>query len=209
MIRLLTGISTGASHLTFDIDSLSWDFGMTDGSNYHFAMLYFYRTAMAVKGVTCLAFNTGGVGSFLEHQKVIKFLDDSGAIGLISPDAQMSSAIAAVPDSFGLTDDQINKMPQFVRNFRCERKIEDGDPYCGKEKYNDTMCAGRRYKASWHQGWYVNFVYNSTVFTKQKIYLFRSFLLQFEISSPSVLMLCFTNRAYSFYYSFVIGNGMR
>ncbi len=59
----------------------------------------------------------------------------------------------AVPDSLGLSTQQLNDLPPFVRNFKCDGKIENGKPYCNAEKYTNEMCTDRKHKASWHPGW--------------------------------------------------------
>jgi hypothetical protein len=131
-----------------DMDVITWDFGMTDGNNIERGLLYFYRAVEYSNNVACLLFN-GGNSPYPTH----KVLDSAGATALQSADKMLWAALDAVPDSFGLSDEEIEKMPWFVQSFRCEKDIEHGDPYCEKMKYNDTMCASRRHKTSWHPGW--------------------------------------------------------
>jgi hypothetical protein len=136
-----------------DIDVLSWDFGMTDGSDYHNSLLYFYRASAYAKSVACIAFNTGNDG---EHMKITKLLDEAGATALHGREDINAAVIDAIPDSFGLSDEEIGQMPTYVQSFRCEKQIERGDPYCDKMKWNDTFCPMRKHKTNWHPGWYVN-----------------------------------------------------
>jgi hypothetical protein len=62
-------------------------------------------------------------------------------------------AKAAFPDMMGMSDAQIAALPDFVKYYKCSDKIETGDPGCGDNKYNDTLCVNRKAKASWHPGW--------------------------------------------------------
>jgi hypothetical protein len=59
----------------------------------------------------------------------------------------------AIPDTMGLSDEEVAEMPEFVRSFKCDKQIEKGDPGCGKEKWNVTICSRRKFKTSWHPGW--------------------------------------------------------
>lgn len=135
-----------------DIDVLVWDFGMTDGKMIWKQSLYHYRAGLIDKSRPLnIAYHAGG---FLKGRMVaVKEMEDLGLAALISSEEVMNSATDAVPDSFGLTDDEINQLPEFVRNFRCGNQIENGDPYCKDEKFNMTLCPDRKYRTSWHPGW--------------------------------------------------------
>jgi hypothetical protein len=166
-----------------DIDVLSWDYGMTDGYEFERAMLYFYRTAAYVKGLACITLNAGGGnGGFAdsEHMKITDYLDTNGLIALQSSDEIFSAAIDAIPDTFGLSDDEISKMPPYIQNFKCENRIEEGDPYCKDAKYNLTYCPTRSHMASWHPGWYVSrFVFRLIFFS-----------LRSQLTRSSFFVLC-------------------
>lgn len=58
----------------------------------------------------------------------------------------------AFPDMFGMDDQQINGLPPSVQYFKCEGKVEAGEPGCLEHKYNYTMCQNRKARASWHPG---------------------------------------------------------
>jgi hypothetical protein len=135
-----------------DIDILVWDFGMTDGTEVELLNLYGHRAALNRGRPILLAFHAGGQAQQRRAQ-VVQTLEDMGMAALISSEQVMDDAMAAIPDSFGLSDSEIQQLPPFVRNFRCGSQIENGEPYCGSEKYNMTMCTDRKGRASWHPGW--------------------------------------------------------
>ena len=66
---------------------------------------------------------------------------------------QKNKMFAGIPNTFGKSDAEIAVMPPFVQHFRCEEQIEAGDPGCGDNKYNLTLCPDRAARASWHPGW--------------------------------------------------------
>jgi hypothetical protein len=42
-----------------------------------------------------------------------------------------------------LSEEEVAAMPEFVRNLKCGKQIEKGDPGCGASKFNATMCNSR------------------------------------------------------------------
>ena len=56
-----------------------------------------------------------------------------------------------IPDSALLSTAEIEKLPPFLQNFKCDGAIEANEP-CGKEKYSSTACRSRGHKAGWHPG---------------------------------------------------------
>jgi hypothetical protein len=72
-----------------------------------------------------------------------------------SPDNALQAVLDKVPDTLGMNQTDIDRLPPYIRSFKCGGLIEDGDPYCGLEKFTLDLCPQRRYKSSWHPGWYV------------------------------------------------------
>ena len=60
--------------------------------------------------------------------------------------------IEQFPDSGGISENAIAKIPFLLRNAVCAGQFEKGDPHCGAEKYNENVCPDRKGKASWHPG---------------------------------------------------------
>lgn len=52
-----------------------------------------------------------------------------------------------------MSTEELNNLPEFVRYFKCNDALENGDPYCGDEKYSSGLCDDRVGKAPWHPGW--------------------------------------------------------
>ena len=137
-----------------DPDILVWDHGMTDGRDFHKMLLYFYRGGVNRNRPALIA-NHLGTRFSVQRSEASKQLEQRGLAAFFSDDKIYELAEAAVPDSLGKTAEEIQAMPKFVRNYRCGNLMENGDPYCGDEKYNNTYCVNRRFKTSWHQGWWV------------------------------------------------------
>lgn len=136
-----------------DIDVLVWDFGMTDGGAFWKQMLYHLRAGLLDESRPLnIAYHAGGSNGG-GRVTAVKEIENMGLAAMISSDPVMDAALAAVPDSFGLTGDEIDQLPEFVRNFRCGKQIENGDPYCKEEKFNLTLCPERKFQTSWHPGW--------------------------------------------------------
>lgn len=134
-----------------DIDVLSWDFGMTDGRNYEKMEFYFTHAGMHPNRPAVVAFVGGrGAGGQLE---ALKHLEDAGLPVLHVAESVTSKAMNDIPDSAQLTQDEIQQLAPFARNFKCSGGIEKGDPLCGEEKYTKDICPVRRFKTSWHPGW--------------------------------------------------------
>jgi hypothetical protein len=135
-----------------DIDILVWDYGMTDGNYVDLLSLYCHRAGRNVGRPIILAYHAGG-RAWVQRARIIQEMEDMGLAAMISSEQIMDEALAAIPDSLGLSDEYIQRLPPYVRNFRCGPQIESGQPYCGSQKYNDTMCADRKGKTNWHPGW--------------------------------------------------------
>ena len=135
-----------------DVDFFSWDYGMTDagggGKPWRF-MHYAYSGASspgrpAFMGITV---NEGG-----QLDEMVQHLEDNGVPIFLQKDALWTEMRKGIPDTFGLSTDEINSMPAFVRNFKCNDVIEKGEPFCEEEKYTTGICDGRQGKAPWHPG---------------------------------------------------------
>jgi hypothetical protein len=136
-----------------DIDVLLWDTGMTDSRDYWRMLMYFLRAGTLAQQPAIVGYNLdqGRNGGRL---KTIQALEDTGIPAFLLDDEVYRKKIyAAIPDTFGLSEGEIAEMPPFVRNFKCSNQVEKGDPGCGAEKWNITMCHPRPYMTSWHPGW--------------------------------------------------------
>jgi hypothetical protein len=135
-----------------DVDVLLWDAGMTDGRAYWRMLMYFLRAGIMPKQPAVVGFHLDQ-GLHGGRPKAMQAAEDTG-IPTFRLDHEESRLMnGQIPNTMGLSDDEIAKMPKFVRNFRCTYQIENGDPGCNAEKWNLTICPDRRFKTSWHPGW--------------------------------------------------------
>lgn len=135
-----------------DIDALVWDFGMTDGNQIWKELLYHHRAGMVKSRPINYVYHAGG-RSEKSRIQVAKDMEELGLATFISSEEVMNAALDSVPDSLGMSEEEIQQMPAYVKSFRCDKQIEKGDPYCGAEKYNSTDCLDRKYRVSWHPGY--------------------------------------------------------
>ena len=86
------------------------------------------------------------------QNEIIQLLEDNGIPTFIQDDKLWTTMRKGIPDTFGLSTDEINAMPEYVRNFKCNGVIEKGEPFCEAEKYSNDICVNREGKAPWHPG---------------------------------------------------------
>jgi hypothetical protein len=130
-----------------DVDFFVWDYGMTDGGESVLLLHYGYRGGISSGRPAIIAAHHAGKPR-MKREESLKHLEDMG-MAAFTYDFQ---AKAAIPESFGISEEEIQNLPEYVRNFKCEGKLESGDPYCGKEKYTKYACPIRAKQASWHPG---------------------------------------------------------
>lgn len=134
-----------------DVDFFSWDYGMTDG-NYDQRLLHYgYRGGISHGRPAFLGMRLGG-RALARRQAALRSLEDMGMAAFEGSEASYQIRNDAIPDSAGISEEEIQNLPRLVRNFKCGVKIESGDPYCDKEKYTHDVCPRRSKQASWHPG---------------------------------------------------------
>ena len=135
---------------------------MTDGHEIYKMTMYAYKAA----GISRLSDSFTEPGKvnhrpafFAIHQSaghnlVVEEMHKLGMTTLAFNEAYMKGVVVqAVPDMFGLTDEQIQQQPPLIQYFKCEGGIENGDPGCKTNKFNLTLCENRKARTSWHPGW--------------------------------------------------------
>ena len=135
-----------------DIDVISWDFGMTDGRLWDRKGMYANRAGLNPNRPAIVDMF---VDKFVERRtEELRKVEERGLTALyMNPDA-FKEMKDGIPDTFGLTSEQINAMPRMVRHFKCQDTLEKGDPTCGAMKFdNDVICPDRKAMSSWHPGW--------------------------------------------------------
>jgi hypothetical protein len=134
-----------------DIDLLHWDTGMTDGRNPWKMLMYFLRAGINAKQPAVLGHNMN-----MQHgvwPDAVQAAEDTGLPAFVLDHNVDFEIHKEIPNTFGLSEEEIAAMPPFVRHFKCGGQKEKGEPGCAKEKFNQTMCFPRPFMTSWHGGW--------------------------------------------------------
>jgi hypothetical protein len=137
-----------------DIDVLSWDYAMADSGTGNTLLHYGYRAGLNPGRPALVGIHIDRTSS----NSRLSRLQELQAMGLAvfwtstDEEAKMRDAI---PDTEGLSEEQIRTFPPFVRNFKCSGTVERGEPHCSDEKFNLALCPLREGMTSWHYGWYV------------------------------------------------------
>jgi len=132
----------------YEYDVLSWDYGMTDGKRYEQLMAYLYRGATSPGHPIVHGVNLGHAGRVERLQQI----GEMGIASFILDEAAYKGARDAIPDTEGMSDADIDKLPPFVRSFKCGNQLEKGEPHCSDDKYTKYTCVARKGKVSWHPG---------------------------------------------------------
>ena len=132
-----------------DVDICSWDYGMTTGKAAAKSLHFAYRCGLSA-GRPILVTLRNNYNFNDRITTLPQFVDDKNVAKLMK-DALPDSGISS-----GLTDEELLKMPEYVRNFKCsgaeKEQLERGDPYCSDERYTNYYCPDRKKKAWWHPG---------------------------------------------------------
>lgn len=136
-----------------DADVISWDYGMTDANWYFRKAMYNQRAGFNPNRPAIIDLNVGG-REYSIRNRINQEVEDRGLTSLYLNPAEFDAMEAAFPDTFGLTKEQTDAMPPFVRHFRCQDAVEKGEPTCREYKYTEhDICPKRKGMASWHPGW--------------------------------------------------------
>jgi hypothetical protein len=135
-----------------DIDLLHWDTGMTDGRNPWKMLMYFLRAGINAQQPAVLGYNMNMLHGV--WPTAVQAAEDTGMPAFVLDHTEEGKIHKAIPNTFGLSEEEIAEMPPFVRSFKCGTQEEKGDPGCAANKFNQTMCyPGRPFMTSWHGGW--------------------------------------------------------
>jgi hypothetical protein len=134
-----------------DMDVLSWDFGMTDGNGIGLFELYFGQAAIHTNRPAMVGFNMGR-HRVSDRSTVVEYMEEHGMPIAYLDDVTVKQVTDLIPESFGKSESEISGMGRLVQNFKCDGKLEVGDPFCNSDRWN-PLCPERKYKTSWHPGW--------------------------------------------------------
>lgn len=136
-----------------DIDIQSWDYGMTDANWFFRKAMYNQRAGLNPNRPAIIDLNGGG-RDFKIRNWINRRTEERGLTSIYLDPDQFDSMEEMFPDTFGLSKEDVDAMPRFVRHYKCSGSIEKGDPTCGEYKYSNLeICPKRKGMASWHPGW--------------------------------------------------------
>ena len=124
-----------------DVDIFSWDYGMTDGRPLPKFIFYAYRGGIRPSQPTFV-----GINPAFKDKAILQL----GEMGLDTFSFEPKGLGYAVPDSLEKSPEEVEKLPEYIRWFKCGTKIEGGDEACGKRKF--TPGCRRSKQTSWHPG---------------------------------------------------------
>ncbi|MGK3748426.1 MAG: hypothetical protein ACI8RD_000718 [Bacillariaceae sp.] len=134
-----------------DVDFISWDYGMTDGKDSSLMQHYFYRGGISAGRPAILMGKSGG-RTRRDREDRLKSLEDIGIPAFYGAEDSAEAMRNAIPSSEGIPLQDVDKLPEYVRNYKCGTSIEKGDPFCSKEKWTSYICPKRGKQTSWHPG---------------------------------------------------------
>ncbi len=103
---------------------------------------------------------------FIDHDverqvEELQKVEEHGLTGLYMNPDTFQEMKDGIPDTFGLTSEQIDALvrfdalPWFVWHFKCQDALKKGDPTCNDMKYhNNEICPDWKGMAFWHPGWW-------------------------------------------------------
>lgn len=134
-----------------DVDFVSWDYGMTDGVYAQRLMYFGYRAALSPGRPALIGVKVGGRPR-KKREGVLLELEKLGLPVFYGSDESHERRAEQIPDTYGMSKQEIDQLPEYVRNFRCGNQYEKGDPFCGSEKYTKYVCHPRGKQVRWHPG---------------------------------------------------------
>jgi hypothetical protein len=111
---------------------LSWDYGMTDGKNHDKYLLHYGYCAALGPSFPVLVCVQGCEGKESPRQQRLKELEDQGMAVFV---ALVNKALPdAIPDTLGMSSEEIGQLPEDVQNFKCYAHIKSGEPFLCSRK---------------------------------------------------------------------------
>jgi hypothetical protein len=133
-----------------DVDMFSWDYGMLEAGSTLRLLHYGYRGGLSRGRPAMVGINVGDSDRGT-REGLLALLEDAGMPVFYQNNDAWEAMKDAIPETQGLSADQLKGLPEYVRNFKCGGALETGDPFCSDEKYS-TICPDRMGKANWHPG---------------------------------------------------------
>uniref|UniRef100_A0A7S2XME9 Uncharacterized protein n=1 Tax=Attheya septentrionalis TaxID=420275 RepID=A0A7S2XME9_9STRA len=128
-----------------DVDIIGWDYGLTDGRTLFKSMLYGNRAALLPTSPILMMMGE-------RYDSVLKKLEEDGMGALVFDDNNFKSMMEGTPEIDGMTEEEIDQVPEAIRYMKCDGKIESGVPCQEKKFIIDGVCPKRKFMTSWHPG---------------------------------------------------------
>lgn len=142
-------------------DVISWDFGMTDGRTFHKKALFANRAGVHRNRPAIVDMNMFGK-LWPERINELKVVERYGLTTFHIKEGADQAIMNGVPDMFGMSQEQIDAIPEYIRYVKCDGVIEKGEPDCSKNKWT-PICPKRLHQTSWHPGWRVHAMFGFTI----------------------------------------------
>lgn len=146
------------AYFGYEMDILTWDYGMTDGKVLWKQELYTRRAAMRSQlpplsdDINDVPSRPALIGVHTNPHAAKVFASAGAANMTVVIMAYPGGPLNAVPDTSAMkTQEEVDALPEMLRQFRCGAGYEKGGT-CKSHKYNDIYCKERSHKASWHPG---------------------------------------------------------
>jgi hypothetical protein len=134
-----------------DVDVFTWDYGITDSDRYYKLFFSLYRAGKSPGRPVVLARGISGRHKS-KRLEILEQLESMGLPTFYDDDVLVREMEGEIPDMLGLSIQEIDALPEYVRAFKCNGGIERGEPFCDDEKWTKYFCPDRKGKTNWHPG---------------------------------------------------------
>lgn len=137
-----------------DVDVLSWDYGMIDGKWQAGEAMYHSRAALNPNHPILVDLHVSQ-RRLNTHVNLLEMAQERGQASFYLHPEKVQAMEKAIPDTFGLSEEEINAMPPYVQRLKCQDQMEKGDPGCESSKFTNRTgsCSDRKGMVGWHPGW--------------------------------------------------------
>jgi hypothetical protein len=128
---------------------LSWDHGQMDRNLHRTIQLWmFWGGSNPNNRPALLALHVDNpkVGAIVELEN-----QSNASLTTLTMDPRVIDRMtAAIPNMFGMTQEQTDLTPPMIHDLKYGGRIEMGDPICGRNRFNLTLCPARKHMQFWH-----------------------------------------------------------
>ena len=144
-----------------DADVISWDYGMTDGRDYWRKGMYTRRAGMHPNRPVVVDINVDGSVQTKSWLGVSSRAESMGVAAFYLDTKHIREMHDLIPDMMGMPMADVEQLPPYLQHYKCDNKIEFGDPDCREYKYTKGECPRRKGQVSWHPGYKSHSLYGT------------------------------------------------